>query len=154
MSFKHEDILRDFIHAGRLAGLSLSENEFEIESLPAPHIPPKKLPKGKMGVYVFLWKSKCLKVGKVGPQSQARYTSQHYNPKSSGSNLAKSILNEREALGLSNLDENSVGDWIKENVSRLNILIDKKVEIPALSLLEVFLQCRLKPFFEGFASQR
>ena len=93
-------------------------------------------------------------VGKVGPNSKARYTSQHYNPKSSNSNLAKSILKEKENLGLAHLDEANVGAWIKKETDRTNLLLDATIGIPILSFLESFLQCRLRPQFEGFPSQK
>lgn len=107
-----------------------------------------------MAVYVFSKRSDVLKVGKVGARSQARYTSQHYNPGSAMSTLAASILADREWFGLSNIDEASVGQWIKDNVDRVNFLIDERFGVSVLTLLESFLQCRLKPRYEGFKSQR
>jgi hypothetical protein len=137
-----------------LAGVNLHRNTLSFETLPAPHKPPSSLPKGKMAVYVFFWKGECLKIGKVGPNSQARYISQHYSPSSSKSNLSKSIIAAREKLGLFGVSESIVGSWIKDNVDRVNFLIDLECGIPVLTLLESFLQCRLRPRFEGFESQR
>lgn len=147
-------LIADFAQVAKLVGISLPEAAITSEELPAPHLPPRDLPKGKMAVYVFWWGDQCLKVGKVGPRSQARYTSQHYNPKSSGSNLGKSILKEKEKLGWTNLDEANVGEWIKKETNRTNLLLDATIGIPILSLLESFLQCRLRPHFEGFSSQK
>ena len=147
-------LIHTFIKIAALAGVSLSADEITAEVLQAPHKPPKNLPNGKMGVYVFSIGEKCLKVGKVGPKSKARYTSQHYNPKSSNSNLSKSILKAKTDFGVTHLDENNIGDWIKENTDRVNFLIDESLGIPILSLLESYLQCRLKPKFEGFESQK
>ena len=107
-----------------------------------------------MAVYEFLWRDVCLKVGKVGPNSQARYTSQHYSPSSSNSNLAKSIVSARADLGVPDITESNVGAWIKSNVDRVNFLLDAEWGIPVLTLLESFLQCRLRPRFEGLESQR
>ncbi len=107
-----------------------------------------------MAVYVFVWSGRCLKVGKVGPKSQARFTSQHYRPASSNSNLAKSLVAGHEKLGLSDITDSNVGAWIKGNVDRVNFLLSAECGIPTLTLLESFLQCRLNPFFEGFDSQR
>lgn len=149
-----EDIVDDFIRVANLAGVSISKRDIVVEKLPAPHSPPTSQPVSKMAVYVFLWGDQCLKVGKAGPRSQARYTSQHYNPKSSSSNLAKSILKEKSKLALSHLDETSVGDWVSRETNRINFLVDENLGIPVLTLLEAFLQCRLKPRFEGFESQR
>jgi hypothetical protein len=69
------------------------------------------------------------------------------------STLAASILADRERLGLTHIDDGSVGGWIKENVDRVNFLMDERVGVPVLTLLETFLQCRLKPRYEGFKSQ-
>lgn len=149
-----DTLIADFVKVAYLAGIPLAEGTVTAEVLPAPHKPPRSLPPGKMSVYVFSWGEKCLKVGKVGPRSKARYTSQHYNSKSSNSNLAKSILKVKADLGLVNLDETSVGDWIKKNTDRTNFVFDESLGIPVLSLLESYLQCRLKPLFEGFESQK
>ncbi|MEK7731657.1 MAG: hypothetical protein AAB363_07350, partial [Planctomycetota bacterium] len=115
------------------------------------------LPTCKFAVYVFSRGTMILKVGKVGANSGARYTSQHYNPKSSESNLAKSILddcNRSNLFNLTHVDETNVGGLIKENIDRVNLLMDERLGVPLLSLLEAFLQCHLKPRYEGFKSQR
>lgn len=143
-------ILDDFNQVADLAGVSLSKNNISLEILPAPHNPPSKIPSGKMAVYIFMLGEEILKVGKAGPKSQARYTYQHYNPKSSNNNLAKSLLNDIKNY---NVNEHDVGDWIKRKTDRINILLDKNIGMPVLTLLESFLQCRLKPRFEGFKSQ-
>ena len=79
-------IVLDFIDVATLAGVDLHPGLVTVDALPAPHRAPRSLPQGKMAVYAFFWDLECLKVGKVGPKSQARYTSQHYNPNcSSGS---------------------------------------------------------------------
>ncbi len=149
-----QPLIEDFRKVAGLAGVSVPNSALSVERLPAPHKPPPALPKGKMAVYVFAWKGQCLKVGKVGPNSQARYTSQHYGASSSNSNLAKSILSARDELMLSTLSESNVGAWIKANVDRTNFLLDASCGVPVLTLLESFLQCRLRPRFEGFESQR
>jgi len=149
-----ETLVANFIRVADMAGITIRPEAVAVEMLPPPHRPPSLLPAGKMGVYIFHWGSQCLKVGKVGPRSQARYTSQHYNPGSSNSNLAKSILKDRENLGIAGIDEGNVGAWIRENTQRVNILLDDVAGAPALSLLESFAVCCLRPRFEGFASQK
>lgn len=146
-------LTEDFKKVSLLAGFNLPENAITTESLSAPHIPPT-LPEGKMGVYVFIFNNHCLKVGKVGPESGNRYRHQHYNPKSSNSNLAKSLLMEQDKIGIDNLTENDVGYWIKDHTDRLNFIMNNELGIQILTLLEVFIQCRLNPLFEGFNSQR
>jgi hypothetical protein len=147
-------LLDDFRKVAALADVSFSPAALSVETLPAPHKPPSFLPSGKMAVYVFVWNGRCLKVGKVGPKSQARFTSQHYNPASSNSNLAKSLVVGHEKFGLSGITELNVGAWIKANVDRANFLLSEECGIPLLTLLESFLQCRFNPVFEGFDSQR
>ena len=147
-------LIEDFRRVAEIAGVKIAPNALLIERLPAPHKPPSSLPRGKLAVYVFEWKGQCLKVGKVGSNSQPRYTSQHYNPSISNSNLAKSVLAGRDELGISGVSESNVGTWIKTNVDRTNYLLDAECGIPVLTLLEPFLQCRLRPRFEGFESQR
>jgi len=153
MQIEIKNLLNDFQEISGFAGITISENDILIETLLAPHRPPSLLPNGKMAVYIFFWNEKCLKVGKVGQNSNARYTSQHYNPRSSNSNLAKSILLGKDKLGLPSVSETNVGAWIKSNTDRINILLDSRHGIPALTLLESFFQCRLRPYFEGFESQ-
>jgi hypothetical protein len=154
MTWRPEAAIEDFGTVARLAGVALPDGAITIEALSAPHVPPTKLPIGKMAVYVFSKGPQILKVGKVGAKSQARYTSQHYNPGSAMSTLAASILADREWVGLGDMAEATVGTWIRENVDRVNFLMDECFGVPVLTLLETFLQCRLKPRYEGFKSQR
>jgi hypothetical protein len=154
MRLDTQALIGDFRKVAALAGLDVPEEALTVEWGPAPHVPPPSLPHGKMAVYVFVHRDECLKVGKAGPRSRARYTSQHYLPGSSRSNLAKSILAARTKMDLTELLDSEVKDWICRNVDRYNFLLDIRCGIEALSLLEVFVQCRLKPQFEGFESQR
>jgi hypothetical protein len=148
------NLLEDFLKVAQLAGVSLTPTSISFEVLSAPHKPPSNLPVGKAGVYVFAWKDQCLKVGKVGSKSKARFTSQHYNPGSSVSNLAKSVLRDFEKLGLTGINESNAGDWVKDNCHRINFFVDVSCGISVVTLLEVFLQCRLNPRYEGFLSQK
>jgi len=151
---KIKQIINDFESVAKLAGVEVPIGSIIPEILGAPHTPPKSLPSNKMAVYVFIWGDYCLKVGKVGPKSHARYTSQHYNPKSSNSNLAKSILKHKIELNEVDLTEKTVGDWIKSKIDRWNFILDQNLGVPVLSLMESFLQCKLRPRFEGFDSQK
>lgn len=153
MIWQPDEIAADFAVVARLAGIELPPAAVEIERLPAPHLPPTKLPHGKMAVYVFTKGPDVLKVGKVGAKSQARYTSQHYNPGSAMSTLAASIIADSAQHTLSEADAARIGLWIRESVDRVNFLIDESLGIRVLTLLEAFLQCRLNPRYEGFKSQ-
>ena len=72
------EIVSDFVEVTKLAGITIPAADLEIEYLPAPHMPPSRLPNGKLAVYVFMFGRQCLKVGKAGSKSNARYCSQHY----------------------------------------------------------------------------
>jgi hypothetical protein len=144
-----EEALTDFYAAGKLAQIAVSRNDLTVELLPAPHKAPTMLPAGKMAVYAFFVDGVALKVGKVGPNSQARYTSQHYNMGSALSTLAASISKKPSALGLAAVDPLTIGALIKERTDRVNILLPATYGDAPLSLLEAFLHCRWKPVFEG-----
>ena len=141
-----------FIKICHIAEIDISNKDIEIEERYAPHRPPSCIPNGKMAVYVFIFQNECLKVGKAGPNSHARYVSQHYNPKSSNSNLAKSVLKIWSDVYA--LNESNIGSWIKTNTHRYNFILDEGTGIRILTFLETFLQCKLKPRFEGFESQK
>jgi hypothetical protein len=148
-----QNIAGDFAAAATLAGVSISASEIEIVELAAPHRRPASLPKGKLAVYVFIYGDRCLKVGKAGQRSAARYCSQHYGM-NAPSTLAKSLLVNQRRIGVSGLNEGTVGEWICQNTRRVNFLLPSSYGVFLLSLLEAFVQCRFNPEFEGFESQR
>jgi hypothetical protein len=154
MTWDAHSALNDFRTIADLAGVRLRDDDILIENLPAPHIAPLRLPPGTMAVYAFSCGNEVLKVGKVGPNSHARYSYQHYNPGSAMSTLAGSLLADREHFGLVQVDQSTVSEWIKQNVDRVNFIVRASMGMHVLSLLESFLQCRLKPRYEGFRSQR
>lgn len=154
MDWSPEDVMEKFRVVAELAGVTLAEDDIRIEVLPAPHKPPSRLPAGTMAVYVFSLGSEFLKIGKAGPRSQARYTSQHYNPRSAASTLALSLLTDPDGPARGQADEATIGGWIRANVDRVNFIIKDSLGIHVLTLLESFLQCRLRPRYEGFKSQR
>ena len=145
---------KDFRHVAKRAGFSLAARDLTVESLTAPHWPPSRLPPGKMAVYLFDHHGRVLKVGKAGPNSNARYTSQHYSPSAAQSTLAASLLKRGAEIGIRDITDSTVGDWIRANTDRHNFLLDSGYPIRLLTLLESFLQCRLDPVFEGFRNQR
>lgn len=98
-------------------------------------------------------KNRFFKIGRVGPKSTARFDWQHYNPKSSGSNLAKSILNNKDELGLKK-EIGDVGDFIRNNFVRINILFLGSAQEFSNELVEALLHYKYEPFFEGPESQR
>jgi len=142
-----------------LVGIDTETNRFTYEMLDAPHTRPSSLPSGEKAIYIFMLDEACLKVGKAGAKSKARFTSQHYNPNSSPSNLAKSILKDKsnfiqhlpgsaksEAL---DINEHNIGEWIEKNTSRHHIFMDERTDRHLFSLIEVFMQCKFHPIYEG-----
>jgi hypothetical protein len=83
-----------------VAGESLGGQTIHIQCLGPPHRQPSSQPGGMPAVYAFFYENRCLKCGQVGPNSLARYTSQHYNPNSSNSNLAATLLQRGKEVGL------------------------------------------------------
>jgi hypothetical protein len=143
-----DEAVSQFRTVATLGGETLAEEVPKIEILPAPHRPPSKLPLGMMAIYAFWGNGDWLKIGKVGPNSQARYTSQHYNPGSANSNLAKSVAKCSIISGLADFSAEQPGSWIKENCHRANLLIPASHSMELLSCLEAFLHLKLRPRFE------
>jgi hypothetical protein len=141
----------DFRKVAGLADAEFIANSITVEVTLKPHKAPTMLPTGKIAVYAFFLNGQALKVGKVGQKSAARYTTQHYNPLSANSNLARSILANAEKVGATDIESNSAGEWIRKHTDRVNLLMPASVGIPILSLLEAFLHVRWKPMFEGRA---
>ena len=145
------DELRDIlIGVVRLAGTHIDNLQIEIIDRGCPH-KPKSLPAGKMGIYMFKYGERFLKIGKAGPKSNARFHSQHYNPDSSNSNLAKYLIGDNDISLIAGM---SIGEWIRTNVRRIDILLDPSLGIHVLSLVEAFLHCKFNPKYEGFWKQR
>jgi hypothetical protein len=144
-----EQALTAFVTVAQLAGDPIARDEIEIECLEAPHRAPRRLPAGKMAVYGFWSDGVWLKIGKAGPNSNARYTSQHYNLGSAMSTLAGSLANDPAMRSLASFDPAAPGAWIRASTHRVNILVPSHREQALLSLLEAFLHLRLKPRYEG-----
>lgn len=148
-------LITEFYEVTTLAQSPLGDSAIKIDYWGVPHTHTvKPLEKNKVAVYVFVRNGECLKVGKVGSKSQARYVSHHYNALSSKSNLAKSISECGDSSEFDGFTKENAGKWIKENVERVNFVLAKDTGIAVLNLLEAYLQYRLEPRFEGFKNQR
>ena len=150
------NIIADFIKVCELAKITMKVEDIIIEKLNAGvEHRPTNLPKGNMAVYIFIneFENCCYKVGKVGENSNARYQSQHYNSESSKSNLAKSIINDYNINHNIEIQQN-VGNWIKQNTTRINLKLSAEKGVFTLNLLEAFVQNRLKPKYEDHKSQQ
>lgn len=143
--------LTDFSAVSDLAKDRILFEDEDVEFLPAPHRRPRNLSRGKMAVYGFCFDGSWLKIGMVGPNSGARYASQHYGFNAL-STLAKSLSRDDAMRKITGLGENSPaewGEWVERNTSRMNILLPSSRDRNLLSLLEAFLLVRLRPKYEG-----
>ncbi len=133
-------------------GRELDMSKIQIKDRGVPHV-PSKWENGMMAVYTYNFNGKFLKIGKAGPRSKARFTTQHYNPRSAMSTLAASILRDPDMAQYS-LTEDTVGDWIKSNCRRIDVMIPVDMGIFTLELVEAILHYKYEPKYEGFDSQR
>lgn len=108
---------------------------------------PLVLPANSAAVYIFKWNDNYLKVGKVNSNSNPRYQSHHYNPDSSRSNLSQSLLSDTEFQVL--LGYRYVGEWIKVNTTRYNILIPSSFGKNFVHFAEAFFILKCNPRFEN-----
>ncbi len=155
-----DQVAATFLQWARGQGIGPARAEVRVESLGRPHA-PVTLPSGWQGVYGFRYNGTWLKVGKAGPKSGARWVSQHYNPGSAMSNLALSLVKyghfatlEHPALGqlratLRDIALDDIGDWIKANTERVNVVIRADMGTSGLARLESTAHRFLKPVFEG-----
>ncbi len=136
----------------KLLGKPVDKEKYEIIDRGVPHR-PRILPPNSMGIYTFWYNGKALKIGKAGPKSNARFLSQHYSPTSARSTLAASILADEEmwASGISALN---VGDWIKRNCRRVDIILNAELGFFTLEFIEAALHYKYEPKYEGFSAQR
>lgn len=134
------------------AGKEYNESKIQIVDRGIPHI-PKKLPNGFIGIYMFKYKDIFIKIGKVGTKSSNRFQYQHYNPQSANSNLALDILAD-SSIRVAGINETNVGDWLKTNTHRIDILIDENLGMFTLNFYEASLQYKYRPKYEGFKKQK
>lgn len=146
-----DELKMKMIETIQLAGVTIEDSQLEIVDRGIPH-KPAGLPTGKMGIYTFIYQGQFLKVGKAGPSSDARFRSQHYKPMGSQSNLAKSILNDCDFSHL-HISIDTVGEWIKQNTRRVDIIMAASLGIFMLNFIEAFLHLKFQPKYEGFDNQ-
>ncbi len=152
-------LIRDFHDALKSFGIDLPPVTHQ--SLTAPHR-PVPLPVGSCAVYVFSLSEaagvrcpagpgRVLKVGKVGPNSNTRFQSQHYNPNSATSTLAASLINGGllwTYLGFTEPDVGEVGRWLMDNTDRDHFYL-RAGDRDYLGDLERYVRGRHSPVFEG-----
>jgi hypothetical protein len=140
--------LGDFASATTLAGYECDAQKIWVDIAPAPHR-PTGLPAGRMATYCFFLNGRALKIGIAGPNSDPRYRSHHYSPTRAPSTLARSILKHPNKIGITAIPAGSIGDWIKANTDRINLLLPASYGKAMLSQLEAFLHARWNPLYEG-----
>ena len=147
-----EEIASAINAVANILGKPIPVNCIEIFDRGVPHI-PQGFGSGTMGVYTFLYDGRFLKIGKAGPKSNNRFERQHYNPRAASSTLAASLLSdpEMDELGIT---EANVGNWIKQNCRRIDVILDASLGVFTLELVEATLHYKFEPKYEGFSSQR
>ena len=146
MNWDPEELRDDFLR-DRSTGINMRREHIFVDVL-EPH-EPTPLPPGKVAVFVFSHTDRVLKVSMAGPNSNARYQYQHYSANGAPSTLARSLLNDRDAVQRHRLNEYNVGDWIKRHTDRVNFILGEDFYGPTLSELKEFVLRRLNPVYEG-----
>ena len=94
---------------------------------------------------------RVLKVGRAGPNSNARFQSHHYEMGRAPSTLAATLVTSTilwHYLGIMRLRSEQVRDWIRANTDRDNFYFDSK-DNSILAQFEKYTRGRLGPVFEG-----
>jgi hypothetical protein len=140
--------INDLCSAALYAGFSVNHEQIYFLEWNAgleTHI-PLALPANYAAVYIFNWNGKYLKVGKANSKSHSRYKSHHYNPHSSKSNLSRSLMNSPDFETL--FDDFEVGEWLKLNTTRYNILIPTELGKRFVHFVEAYFLLKCNPIFE------
>jgi hypothetical protein len=160
MLIGHNELIEGFSLAAEQLSIDGWPCQLRGEVLPAPHLQPGLRP-GFGAVYAFALSARTtseagagmvLKVGKVGPNSDARFRSQHYGL-SAGFTLAKSLLGHQVVwpwLVIDQLDTTSVKPWMLANLDRLHIFVPAS-SLTVLPVLEMYVRARVGSVFEGSA---
>lgn len=147
--------LRLLVKAASGAGFTANKKDFKLLKWPKgikTHS-PTKLQDGFFAIYIFKYHKTYLKVGKVsGHTNNDRYYQHHYIVKASNSNLAKSLVGDKERFR--EVKKKNVRNWIITNTSRYNILIPRKYGALFVNFAEAFFLLKCKPFFEGRKSKK
>jgi len=169
--------IADLIQASNIAGFEVDESSLKLDYYSEKErqlflIDWKKgerlnkayrsIPYNHSAIYTFFLNDSCLKVGKAGLNSNARFKTQHYKYKSAkSSSLPKALINQIDNNKLyphvfenTNDCYNKLNFWIKENTIRQDIFIEfngdnKKHHNYFVNFCEAFFILRLKPLFEG-----
>ena len=156
-------LMVDFDEAASHVGVAGWPCSVRTEVRRAPHAPPA-MPPGLAAVYVFALSHDAgsrapagagavLKVGRVGPNSGARFSSQHYSSGSARSTLAGSLLRYQVLwpwLAVESLNMGNVKSWMTNNLDRFHFFVPSGHEL-VVAELEVYVRARVGSIFEGAA---
>ena len=149
---KVKEIMEDIEALSKRLGYPITKSDYEVVVLGCPHSWPKTLPKGYVGIYMFFYKGKALKIGKANANSKSRFTSQHYRFNAE-STLAKSIRDDNDIQFDNKEIQDVVKEWIRTNTSRINILVKidpvRSNEKAITELIETVMHFAFRPKYEG-----
>jgi len=143
----NEDVLKDLVNSALLAGFEVPNDALQLQILEPgldTHLTPA-LPYGFSAVYIFEHDEGVLKVGHCGLNCTPCFQSRHYGF-AFPSTLARSLMNYEEWNHLYN--EDTVGNWIKENTTRYNIYIPASYRNYFRYFAEAFFILKFSPKFE------
>lgn len=109
--------------------------------------------RGKICAGLCVCAGRVLKVGKAGPNSAARFTSQHYSPASARSTLAGSIIKYPILwpwLGISAGYTVDIKSWMTANLDRMRIFF-RQPPPEFLTTAELYVGARIGSVYEGSA---
>jgi len=95
--------------------------------------------------------NECLKIGKSSGINLNNIPNiSYYDPNYESNNLANLILADCEHYKIKGkLNKENIGEWMENNLHRIDIWLDKSLRINTLNLLETALQYKFKPRYEG-----
>lgn len=153
---ERDALIETCIAVAKLAGRDVSRGQIKDDCLDAPHKRPSE--DAAPLIYIFLLFDNPLKVGKSIAIRGTR-VGNHYNPKTKSS-LARAILQckapikqlcpqemHREIDALEWKEQ--VESWMERNLTLVRLRFDRRIDPMVVELLEIFLQCKLRPLFEG-----
>lgn len=149
-----EELLSEFKSRISLSSITLSESDIKIEILPPSHqqkgtkLSKKEYEDKKVAAYLFFLNDLCLKVGMAGTKSYPRVASHHYSVNAPSTLLGSILLDEKD-FGVNYPYGPDPVVWMKNNLTKINIFINKEPGENILKDLETFLQRKLKPKYEG-----
>ena len=119
----------------------ISEHDYTIDCEHLHEKPTTKLNKGESAVYIFIYKGKPEKIGRVCDGSNNRYINQHYLVNGNKSTVAKTLKNKYKLTG-------DIGEWMLDNLERINIVFHKDSRFLA-PMVEAILHFKYNPTDEG-----